>query len=149
MQSPNRLHDRKSFIKYMSAQTATKVLQNSSLRWSSPLLFNDPFDVPRELSFGITADELHLAAERTLTKLLLSPPTDTSGFDPKLRVILDVIKTGVPDELKSKMVAAIKNEGGARETVSTAMEELRAIWRQDLPNYRILCLTESPKHAAT
>lgn len=148
MQTPNRLHDRKSFIKYMSAETAIKVLESSSLRWSSPLLFNDPFDVPRELSFGITADELHLAAERTLTRLILSPPSDTSGFDPRLRMILDIVKNGVSEELKSKMVASIRGGGESRAIADAAMDELRNMWRQDLPNFRILCLTESPKHAA-
>ncbi len=52
MQNPNRQNDRKSFFKYMSPGTAKTVLENSTLRWSSPILFNDPFDVPREMSSG-------------------------------------------------------------------------------------------------
>jgi len=43
--SSNRLHDRRSFFKYTSAATAKLVLNNRTLRWSSPSLFNDPFDI--------------------------------------------------------------------------------------------------------
>ena len=45
-----RIHDREYFYKYMSASTAEVVLGNRTLRWSAPTEFNDPFDVPRELS---------------------------------------------------------------------------------------------------
>jgi hypothetical protein len=38
----------------MPASTAKIVLQNKTLRWSSPVEFNDPFDVPRELAFDVT-----------------------------------------------------------------------------------------------
>ena len=40
---PNRLY------KYMKATTATTVLDSNSLRWSSPTLFNDPFDLQFDL----------------------------------------------------------------------------------------------------
>ncbi len=58
MRSKNRTHDRQNFFKYMSSGTAKIVLSNRSLRWSSPVLFNDPFDVPREMSFGLTPVEI-------------------------------------------------------------------------------------------
>ena len=43
--SPNRRHDRQYFYKYVSAKTAQAILTTRTLRWSSPILFNDPFDV--------------------------------------------------------------------------------------------------------
>jgi hypothetical protein len=76
----------------MSADTALKVLKNQSLRWSSPVLFNDPFDVPRELSFGITPDQLVQASGQRLTDLFNQPPEDTTGLAHKLRMIVDSIK---------------------------------------------------------
>ena len=42
--SPNRRHDRRFFYKYVAACTARIVLASRKLRWSSPVLFNDPFD---------------------------------------------------------------------------------------------------------
>jgi hypothetical protein len=58
MRSPNRRHDRESFFKYMSAAMAAIVLQNRTLRWSSPVLFNAPFDVPWELFFGLSPEDI-------------------------------------------------------------------------------------------
>jgi hypothetical protein len=40
--------DRK-FYKYMTAATAKKVLEKSTLRWALPTQFNDPFDVQFDL----------------------------------------------------------------------------------------------------
>jgi hypothetical protein len=56
MRSPNRRHDIASLYKYLSAATAIAVLNSQALRYSSPVLFNDPFDVPRELT-GFTVDQ--------------------------------------------------------------------------------------------
>jgi hypothetical protein len=39
----------RSFFKYVSRETAKAVLSNNTLRWSSPILFNDPFDIQFDL----------------------------------------------------------------------------------------------------
>lgn len=36
---------RERFFKYSSVSTAIKILETSSVRYSSPLIFNDPFDI--------------------------------------------------------------------------------------------------------
>jgi hypothetical protein len=36
------------FFKYVTANTARTILENGTLRWSSPAMFNDPFDIRRE-----------------------------------------------------------------------------------------------------
>ena len=55
-------HDRDHFFKYSTASTALKVIENGSFRWSTPTLFNDPFDhqqgyvlgSPKELEEQVT-----------------------------------------------------------------------------------------------
>lgn len=37
------------FFKYVTADTARLILENGKLRWSSPFMFNDPFDVQFDL----------------------------------------------------------------------------------------------------
>ena len=44
-------HDKKHFYKYMSTETAFLVLRNRNFKYSSPILFNDPFDIQTELLF--------------------------------------------------------------------------------------------------
>jgi hypothetical protein len=70
MRSPNRTHDRQKFYKYVSAATAKEVLATRTLRWSSPMLFNDAFDVPRELSFGVTPDQIVAALAQRMADLI-------------------------------------------------------------------------------
>lgn len=51
-----RTHERDSFYKYMTVGTAKAVLTNTSLRYSSPLLFNDPFDHQIDFNFDFTEE---------------------------------------------------------------------------------------------
>lgn len=143
-----RTHDRQSFFKYMPASTARAVLETRSLRWSSPLLFNDPFDVPRQLSFGITPQQLMEASARYIAQLIQHPPTDTAHLSPKLRLIVETVKKGIAPEVQKLLLAGLE-EGVPQPTpTSESMDELRVIWSRSVPDMRILCLTESPTHAA-
>jgi hypothetical protein len=54
----HRKHNRDRFFKYMSATTAVKILTSSAVRYSSPVLFNDPFDVQSGLHFDFDIDLL-------------------------------------------------------------------------------------------
>jgi hypothetical protein len=44
-------HNKERFFKYTNAKTAVLVLETSAVRYSSPLLFNDPFDAQSGLHF--------------------------------------------------------------------------------------------------
>jgi hypothetical protein len=44
-------HDKQYFYKYVSAKTALSILQNKLIKYSSPLTFNDPFDVQTKIDY--------------------------------------------------------------------------------------------------
>jgi hypothetical protein len=46
------------FYKYMKASTTKTVLESNSLRWSSPTLFNDPFDLQFDLQLKFDSDRV-------------------------------------------------------------------------------------------
>ena len=148
MRSQNRVHDRDSFFKYVSAATALLILQRCTLRWSSPILFNDPFDVPRELSFGISSADIVRACSRRMASLIEEPPEDTSDLEPKVRLIVETVKRGITSELRAQLLAGLEDLSETHRPPGESMEEFRKMWRELLPNFRILCLTESPAHAA-
>jgi len=50
--------------------TAKIILRDDTLRWSSPQLFNDPFDVPRKLEFEFSLEELQQAAQEEFLRVL-------------------------------------------------------------------------------
>jgi hypothetical protein len=148
MISANRSHDRQSFFKYMSAITANHILTSRSLRWSSPILFNDPFDVPRELSFGLMPKDIVEALSRRMIDLIDHPPDDTSTLEPNVRLIIDTVKSGISLDLKAQLLNGIKETATLHCPSSENMDALRAMWRSFIPDFRILCLTESPAHLA-
>jgi hypothetical protein len=148
MRSPNRTHDRSSFFKYMPASTALLVLKNRSLRWSSPELFNDPFDVPRELSFGIQPEQLAKASADRIAHLIQNPPESTTHLSPSLQLIVEAVKRGISEDLKKALIDGLKEEGDKHKPSGASMEAMRQMWRSTLSNFRILCLTETPAHAS-
>lgn len=51
-------HNKQFFYKYVSARTALLILQNKKLKYSSPLTFNDPFDVQTKIDYGFELTDL-------------------------------------------------------------------------------------------
>lgn len=92
MRKSYRTHERHVFYKYMSANTAKIVLENCSLRWSSPTIFNDPFDVPREVMKNVNEITLGKALARKLKQELLNPRQDLLNVNPRIRTLLEIYK---------------------------------------------------------
>jgi hypothetical protein len=73
-------HDRKSFFKYTTASTAIKILESAKVRYSSPLLFNDPFEIQSGLHFDFDIDSL---PERLIDRMeaLVTAPEEPQFLD--------------------------------------------------------------------
>lgn len=147
MTDSSRRHDRDNFYKYMHAETARKVLLSGRLRWSSPLLFNDPFDVPRDIAHGFASSDISRAVGELLNHYLDEPPEDLSDFDDQLAKLIALSKNGLPNELREEIRGTI-SEAVELEGNGKALQALRDHWATLVPTMRILCLTESPKHVA-
>jgi hypothetical protein len=148
MRSPNREHERTSFFKYVPASTADKILANCSLRWSSPVLFNDPLDVPREIFSGLKLAKIVEALLRRISFLIEKPPDNISDLAPQLRPLIERIKNGVPPAVRGKLIADLRHTAVNEATTSAGMDGFAEWWRTSIPNQRILCLAESPSHSA-
>jgi len=146
--SPFRTHDRRSFFKYMTAKTAGAVLSSGRLRWSSPLLFNDPFDVPLELIYTFTPQEVLRAALTQCIDLIASPPEECSRLTPKLRAIVEAVKAGMEPSSKAALLKRFQADVRAATPKGDSLIALANIWRALVPELRILCLCESASHVA-
>lgn len=51
------LHDKKYFYKYVTPEAALLILQNRKLKYSSPVTFNDPFDVQTRILYPFQESE--------------------------------------------------------------------------------------------
>ena len=61
---------RQVLYKYTKANVAKTVLATRRLRWSSPLLFNDPFDVTQELRLNFDEHGLNAAVTERVAWLI-------------------------------------------------------------------------------
>jgi hypothetical protein len=134
-------HDRKHFYKYMTADTAKVVLTNNTLRWSSPALFNDPFDVQFDLHMEYDREKVAERAMQTiLDKFSGRIPINQGNI---LDVLLMSLKARRPDideaELRKQMLPMIyKGMDGAEKRLPRTQEQFRAV----IADVKLLCLSE-------
>jgi hypothetical protein len=126
------------YYKYTSITTATIVLENESLRWSSPLLFNDI----EECQFTPFTDEQHKSAHESYYKVLVDCARG--------RLIYDYYQYS---EITKMLISAIKlmESSGKLESfdffemlnlVGKPKEGYREYVNKGLVNiFRILCVT--------
>lgn len=61
------------FYKYMSPEAAIASLESGTMKWSSPKLFNDPFDFPVSMDFKFGGEEIANALLDELVKMAYGP----------------------------------------------------------------------------
>lgn len=146
MRSPNRRHDRAHFFKYVTAATGLAVIDTRRRRWSSPLLFNDPFDVPRQASFGFTDDELISAIGAEFVRVV------NSGEEPEEAAVRELVLR-LRDADDPKLTAFIAStlghpSGPFAPVLRKSTEEFRKAWEATVPDLRIFCVSEIPDSVA-
>lgn len=122
------------FYKYVSAATAKLVLTGSRLRWSSPLAFNDVFDVPTELASFSFAE---IGSASIPFAVSLFEKLGLARFSPEQREAAIAL---------CRCETLLSEEEALRAEAS--LEALRVQWRVTVPTMRILCLCEHPDIAA-
>lgn len=138
--SPNRVHDEQFFYKYVSAEVAKIIISTRKLRWSSPILFNDPFDVNQELPLNFDEAELNIALAEKVA-LLVEQGVSSVGH-PELATLLDMA-THVDPDVRKKMVKDLRQKAGATTLGQIqALDRIKASWRKRVPKLRILCLSK-------
>ena len=141
--STHRAHNRKYFYKYTSASTAIRILTNRTLRLSSPLLFNDPFDIPRVLKLAFTSEELNQGIIKELFRLANDQAYSIgTNLNPKLRIFLEWARSIGKQQLHELENSAIDKLKPVIIEASQPFIDLQKQWVDMLPNTRILCITE-------
>lgn len=138
--SPNRTHQNKKFFKYMPASTAEIVLANRTLRWSSPLIFNDPFDFPRSIAFDFSAKDIQQALSKNITAAIDNTHPITIQ-NPLLAPLIDLIKRSDP-KIRKQVIYAPQTQDIDSQKAENSLDEVRLLWQEWLPNFRVLCLSE-------
>ena len=139
-------HDRKHFFKYTSAKTAKLILQNKTLKYSSPLLFNDPFDVQTEIFFDFKIDTLPELILQKIEEIVLERKTVNLNEDDEwakaILLLKDKVKQyGYSKELVRNLFSPFLNI--LAKLTEVTRKEYNNIWQNDfLPRMRVLSLCE-------
>lgn len=132
-----------AFYKYMTYSTANIVLANQTLRWSTPAILNDPYDIQFDLRIGFDRDKVLNTA---LSKLWKSFTGELTGHpDSQMTVAINFLRPslrGIPKKhFFRKMEEGIKNSFSALDKGAPLLNQ---ITREHLSTCKILCLTDSP-----
>jgi hypothetical protein len=128
-------HDRDCFYKYMPANSASKVLQTSTLKWSRPSSFNDPFDVGFNLHLEYRKVDFAQRAARQIIELISERP-------PPLE--LARLLSARPD-IPREATASIFGEAATQiiDHIEESVAGMHSALAERLSRYRILCLTST------
>lgn len=134
-----------TFFKYCSTSTALSVIGTSSLRWSAPSRFNDPFDVPLLAQVDFTLSDLREALDREHLRLL---ETLDETLHPRIRQIQDALRSQ-PRETRAEVIREYLAAQRITDPPSSdSLSVLTDVWRVQAAQLRILCLSESNDSAS-
>jgi len=140
-----RSHDRSHFYKYVTANTAEKILESGQFLWSAPHLFNDPFDHQVTYKFPFTsaeiADKLCEVQERISfgeiePEIVQQKPLGTLSLKLRNRELQDKEKDKVLSEFRKGADETASLLGDYQENVNNLLIEF-------LSHSRVFCVSET------
>lgn len=136
---------RRPFYKYVAPETALAILQNQSIRFSSPLLFNDPFDHQTCLHLDFDLQEFPQKLLGRIEYLVRNPQIPIREDVGPIRQVLEIMrgnfsKHGFPRDAFVREALPILAEGSG--TIEATRLGFEAHWQESLKANRTLCVTE-------
>lgn len=137
----NWRHDRTSFFKYADQTAASAVLDSCSLRWSSPRVFNDPFDMQFDLFVDLDQKKIRRHTIGLLWKAFYSPEELDAGnpFGESIKEYKSVFPRLSRDDFEREFSEPI-HEMCRRVPLQVA--ELNREFQSFLRDTKLLCLSE-------
>lgn len=131
------------FYKYMSFNTAKIVLENQTLRWTTPATLNDPYDIQIDLRVDFNREKV---MEDALEKIWLTYTGAIACAEGnRMKEVIDLFREKLPGIPKKffleRMTMGIKESFAV---LDKNIGELNRFVRSALSTSKILCLTDSP-----
>jgi hypothetical protein len=147
------IHDREFFFKYVTSDTAVKILQNRTFKYSSPFTFNDPFDTQTRLDFGFDIADFFEALNEEVYRLAHDSKepigNETNSLFRDIKTAWQKIQQSPPKMQMSKNVWQQLIGPSVEETVRIAnqhIEDRNAWWQKNSKASKIFCVAESHKN---
>ena len=144
---PPQSPEKRSFFKYAAPDTVVAILKNQTVRYSSPLSFNDPFDFQSGLHFDFDLDSLHWKVLDRLFELAVAPTEPIVDKDDLWGKLVLLVRQYYPthgfppegwEQKSAEFFAQFTNE--IRATQKSYQEHW---WKTLLPGIRVFCVTEN------
>jgi hypothetical protein len=142
------LHNKDGFFKYYTAESAKLTLKHTSRKWSTPRLFNDPFDNQFTLYYEEPSEKLAEQQLAQFHEILTSPePLKPNQFGPmtsKVEIIRQVRLQNPDLKYTDEEIAYLRQgvmEGMRRviKYVPTMNVEIRSV----MANTSVFCVSET------
>jgi hypothetical protein len=131
------------FYKYLSPTATIATLENKTLKWTCPKLFNDPFDLPCEVDFSFSPSELAVAFIEEQVRLVYDIEEPIGDMSHDLFKILIHTRNNKNKTSKELFRKSIQQGSSDIETgLSNGIEKLRACYRSFRENFSILCVSK-------
>lgn len=136
---------KRSFFKYTTPDTAIKILDSKTVKYSSPLFFNDPFDVQSGLHLNF---DLNFLPGHTLDRIFELITSDKApsldATEPLCKLILLARKKygheGFDRERwRQRLLPTLIT---VAESIAQWQVEYQQKWTDLLPKMRVFCVTE-------
>lgn len=129
--------------KYTTIDAVRNILSQTKLRWRSPVDFNDPFDISRNLGLSARADELQVEIAKEIASLIASGSCPENIKDSRFSYILKMMSLqpeSVRAEFADKILKTIIVPTSEGQIVS--LKALEHEWQKTVHQMRVLCLSE-------
>ena len=136
-------HGQPHFFKFATAEAALKIIEGQSLRWSSAIEFNDPFD--HQAGFSLEMDEADFArllSESMLRVIFADAPVSVGASQLFTQLLLALRK--MRDRLPRAQLEVELNESSLQvaRNISEGIDSFNAAIQTHLLHSRVLCVTE-------
>jgi len=134
-------------VKFCTTDTAKKILQSQSLRWSAPHLFSDPFELTHETQLGFDPHVLLQAAIKMAAAMIFGKDAP-QGSTPLLNAIRrwrEEERFASPDEAEDVMKDLLSQVVDGRQKV---IEHMMTEWRKYVRTMRIASFSAKPDNLA-
>lgn len=139
-----KTHDRETFCKHVTADVAVIILSSLSVRWSSPLLFNDPFDCSHRFDYGFDLRDAKEHFVNECVNIVFGKDSVNGDRNHPLFILLSYMRSAndgriSEEELRAEMALGYEESCAAMTKTLTGFS---AHWDELMRSHRVFCLTE-------
>lgn len=137
----------RSFYKYASPEAAIAILKNKTVRYSSPLTFNDPFDVQAGLHFDFNLEDLLEKFVDHIGRFASTPNVQPVDKDHPIGQIALMARKNFPTHGFDKKAWLKLMEYNFNEDlipiIRRTQSDFQNYWKDMLPTVRVFCVSEN------